>query len=378
LLNDPDILPHVPSVEALNRRAQACLSACDGVELEWLETGLPGCVQGLREDRDNWQKQAWDAQSERSQLRTTNAAQAEQLAAQSKVPDVDWLANVIRAADGNHSLGAGALSEKIVEALLQSSIPPEPQAGVELTDEDEMFCAAWLGIDSDHIDKQSSFGNDIRNYIAMQRKDLSHKSSVAEGIGPTDELQTIKDAADFLQHYIDWMYEEKPDLERHPYIPSMQQCVDELRALNQRQAVKTEPQQQEAQVLAEYINRMRVDWRAGAHSIGNILAQAARYMDDKKVSAAPLSAAQGVPECMPIDAEPGSKVIYAFPNNGMSGDRAQLQKLGLVVGAEYTVAEVRAGGFSSSVLLAEFPGHVFNTVNFAAAPEQAESKEGKV
>ena len=30
---------------------------------------------------------------------------------------VDWLSNVIRTVDGNHSLGAGALAEKIVEAI---------------------------------------------------------------------------------------------------------------------------------------------------------------------------------------------------------------------------------------------------------------------
>ena len=30
---------------------------------------------------------------------------------------VDELANIIRAADGNHSLGAGALAEKIIEAI---------------------------------------------------------------------------------------------------------------------------------------------------------------------------------------------------------------------------------------------------------------------
>jgi len=35
----------------------------------------------------------------------------------SKVPDVDWLANVIRAVDGYHSLGAGALAEKLVDAI---------------------------------------------------------------------------------------------------------------------------------------------------------------------------------------------------------------------------------------------------------------------
>lgn len=40
------------------------------------------------------------------------------------VPDVDWLANVIRTADGNHSLGAGALAEAIVAAM---SAAPAPQ-----------------------------------------------------------------------------------------------------------------------------------------------------------------------------------------------------------------------------------------------------------
>lgn len=34
-----------------------------------------------------------------------------------KLPDVDHLAQIIRQVDGNHSLGAGALAEKILEAL---------------------------------------------------------------------------------------------------------------------------------------------------------------------------------------------------------------------------------------------------------------------
>lgn len=37
------------------------------------------------------------------------------------VPDIDWLSNVIRKVDGNHKLGAGALAEKIVEAMLTAS-----------------------------------------------------------------------------------------------------------------------------------------------------------------------------------------------------------------------------------------------------------------
>jgi hypothetical protein len=39
------------------------------------------------------------------------------------VPDVDWLAQVIRAVDGKHDLGAGALAEKIVEAMRTASQP---------------------------------------------------------------------------------------------------------------------------------------------------------------------------------------------------------------------------------------------------------------
>lgn len=31
--------------------------------------------------------------------------------------DVDWLSNVIRTVDGNHTLGAGALAEKIADAI---------------------------------------------------------------------------------------------------------------------------------------------------------------------------------------------------------------------------------------------------------------------
>lgn len=34
-----------------------------------------------------------------------------------QMTDVDALSNIIRAADGNHNLGAGALAEKIIEAL---------------------------------------------------------------------------------------------------------------------------------------------------------------------------------------------------------------------------------------------------------------------
>ena len=40
------------------------------------------------------------------------------------VPDVDWLSNVIRSVDGSHQLGAGALAEKICEAMLAATPTP--------------------------------------------------------------------------------------------------------------------------------------------------------------------------------------------------------------------------------------------------------------
>jgi hypothetical protein len=40
------------------------------------------------------------------------------------VPDVDWLSNVIRMVDGEHKLGAGALAEKIVEAIAAAPSAP--------------------------------------------------------------------------------------------------------------------------------------------------------------------------------------------------------------------------------------------------------------
>ena len=69
--------------------------------------------------------------------------------------------------------------------------------------------------------------------------------------------------------------------------------------------------------------------------------------------------------CMPIDAEEGTKVVFAFPNNGMSGDRSHLQRLGLQEGQEFTVEATDAHGFSTTLYLREFPGEQFNTVNFA-------------
>ena len=42
-------------------------------------------------------------------------------------------------------------------------------------------------------------------------------------------------------------------------------------------------------------------------------------------------------KCMPIDAPEGTKVVFAFPNNGEQVDKDRLGRLGLKVGAEFTV-----------------------------------------
>lgn len=55
------------------RRIVACVNACAGVPLEWLESGLDGCVQGVREERDQYQ-------SDNVTLRTAIQTQAEEAA----------------------------------------------------------------------------------------------------------------------------------------------------------------------------------------------------------------------------------------------------------------------------------------------------------
>jgi hypothetical protein len=57
-------------------------------------------------------------------------------------------------------------------------------------------------------------------------------------------------------------------------------------------------------------------------------------------------------------------VVFAFPNNGEQVDKDRLGRLGLKVGAEFTVEKTEIGGFSTTLYLREFPGERFNTVNF--------------
>lgn len=42
----------IESLQEDGERAAACLRACDGVELEWLQGGMPGCVKNVIDERD--------------------------------------------------------------------------------------------------------------------------------------------------------------------------------------------------------------------------------------------------------------------------------------------------------------------------------------
>ncbi len=79
---------------------------------------------------------------------------------------------------------------------------------------------------------------------------------------------------------------------------------------------------------------------------------------------------------MDLDTRPGARVVFAHPTNGYSGDvhRARM----LTIGAEYTVARVSVGDSSSTVELVEFPGELFNTVQFQNMDEPAETSEAPV
>jgi hypothetical protein len=67
---------------------------------------------------------------------------------------------------------------------------------------------------------------------------------------------------------------------------------------------------------------------------------------------------------MPIDAPEGTKVTYAYPDNGTAFDKAKLAKLGLNVGDVFTVEDTEISGFSTALRLRELPGERLNTVNF--------------
>lgn len=63
-------------------------------------------------------------------------------------------------------------------------------------------------------------------------------------------------------------------------------------------------------------------------------------------------------------AKPGTKVKCAYPNNGYSGDREHIKKLGIDNKMIFTVDYINVYGYSSTVYFIEMPGVAFNTVNF--------------
>lgn len=49
-------------------RIVASVNACEGVEQDWLESGLPGCLQNVRKERDQYQRERDAAISQRDAL----------------------------------------------------------------------------------------------------------------------------------------------------------------------------------------------------------------------------------------------------------------------------------------------------------------------
>lgn len=72
---------------------------------------------------------------------------------------------------------------------------------------------------------------------------------------------------------------------------------------------------------------------------------------------------------MDINSEPGTRVIFKYPNNGSEYD-GNLSSEELLFNGIYTVKEVFVGGSRSYVELVEKPGMEFNTVHFANIEEE--------
>ena len=47
--------------EANERRIVACVNACAGIPLDWLESGLTGCLQNVRDERDMYKRRSEDS-----------------------------------------------------------------------------------------------------------------------------------------------------------------------------------------------------------------------------------------------------------------------------------------------------------------------------
>lgn len=66
---------------------------------------------------------------------------------------------------------------------------------------------------------------------------------------------------------------------------------------------------------------------------------------------------------MDINTSIGSKVIFAFPDNGMGYERKAAIKC-LKLNHEYTIERIDVGGWHTTIYLKEFPDIPFNSVHF--------------
>jgi hypothetical protein len=234
-----------------------------------------------------------------------------------------------------------AFARAIEDALLQSSIPPEPQAGVELTD---------------------------------------------------DEINEL------------WV------TQKHPKVHNFARAIE--RALNQRQAVKAGPTKYKSPVDAAndidlfYIaERLAELWHAG-HSwdggnarlidpkfvyVSDVLPLFQQYADQaigKYIASVakpePLSAAQGVPEGMALpELDDGLVEILGRPNFHCINLANLLRRSGRDIPRKSEYEQAHVLHFLLSAYLTVGPEswreqiqHECNLM-LSAAPEQAESKEGK-
>jgi uncharacterized coiled-coil protein SlyX len=282
-------------------------------------------------------KEIWSGYDEyRLKLESTNAAQAEQLAKLN--PILTQLSGMwnqhpedVKALLMEHGDMAKALNN--LSTLLQSSSPPEPQATVELTD-DEVRAA----------------------FIEAHGGDAAYYDSHGYEIRWTTRIVQ--------------------------------------RALNQRQAVKAEPQKvpaSEYQLLRTVFEHARSFLRyngidkARVHAAVDSLDAAVEAVKDFDGGAEPLSAAQGVPEGM-------AGKFYLQNSQGTVGNEMMWWGLD---GRGYTTNLNKAHLFTEDEALTQqrcratdipWPAEyvrshahpsVTNGALWDAAPEQAESKEGK-
>lgn len=91
------------------------------------------------------------------------------------------------------------------------------------------------------------------------------------------------------------------------------------------------------------------------------------YIFNKNKVEVPKFNLKNLDETMNIYTPAGYKVMYAFPESGYELDKEYNEKIGLVVGQEYTVSGTDVGGSYTTVYLEEFPDESFNSVNFANA-----------